>query len=158
MSQLKLSPADEPKVRDVLERVWCRDISADDGWDELETMLAAAPQPPVGRDVGVLHWLISVEGYKNLSAETSEHAQDTLQHYVGRGRKSEVIELVDRAHVTARDHQITALQARVAELEAQLKKAHGRFKYIAGGGKFYLSAAAEGMRNAHYELAQQVTK
>lgn len=115
---------------------------------DVHDVVAMIKQPPaLGGEPEVLRWLVDVEGYKAVSCETSEHANDTLHHYIGRGRKAVLIELVDRASVVrlqteldevvrlgkyavacgteaeARwDKEREQLQARTAALEGLLRK------------------------------------
>lgn len=72
----------------------------------------AAPQPPVGGDVEVLGYRaqrIEPVKYERLNRPLLTTVSDWGPAFV-------VTELVDRQLVTARDQQITALQARIAEL------------------------------------------
>lgn len=74
-------------------------------------MMAAAPQPPVGGDVEPVEYYSATRlkrpGVDAISSVTAPW----------------IVVLADQydAHVTARDQQITALQARVAELEKALR-------------------------------------
>lgn len=80
---------------------------------------AAAPQPPVGEHWEVLAYLVK----DARDGQFSAHRRDPRDWAHG----YPVTELVDRQHVTARDQQLTALQARIAELEAALKSACAPF-------------------------------
>jgi hypothetical protein len=66
--------------------------------------------PPAG-NVEVLAWRVAVEGHSTKYHEHAVLVEDALKHHARFGRAVEVVELVDRAHVTHLTQELERSQA-----------------------------------------------
>lgn len=82
------------------------------------------PVPPAGGEVEVLHWQVAVGGYKSVQCETAERAEDTLKHFADRGRTVELVELVDRAHVTRLQAEVERARSKIETMRRMNNELH----------------------------------